>query len=617
MRVQPRPRFRAGASVLFADFKNAVDASRELAQSGLNPANCRLLGHDEALMSGSGDGSQAILVLGFESADHELGPGWPGRWKSAPAIAGRPVVSGARESDPAAAWRASFLRGGHLRDGLVRLGLISETFETAVTWDRFWEFHEGVLAATRQAVRQACGGGVVSCRFAYVYPDGPSPYYSVFAPGRPGQELERWDRIKLAAAEAIAALGGTITHHHAVGRDRRRWYLREVRAKNGALRGAKAELDPAGIMNPGVLLKQSRRYAMRRGPFGIEPGRFPVPGRVHVPGQHRGRKWQAAVRLPGTGRTVVAARQRAAVGGPGQGRTGRDAAVQLARHARGPFRRARGGRNPRRGQQPPVQRRGRVHPAAQRGEEPAARHGARSGRRAARPGRGNRDPLRRHRRPRGPVRGVPGPRLAASVAGELAGARGGDHLDQLHLRDHGAAQGGAVHLPRRVPERAERGDRGRPGHRLGLPVDAADVPLQRLVLPVGGHRGRGAPRDDARGGPRPHLGADRPRGGHALQRGPDRPADGRQPSPGAPPGAAGDGDGGRRPALPDAAGPDVRAQLPRRARVRPDRDLRPDHRVPRAGSGGASSPRNSARGRWRARGRPTRRPIWSVSSTSR
>ena len=74
MRVQPRPRFRAGASVLFADFADAVQASLELAQSGLHPANCRLLGHDEALMSGSGDGSQAILVLGFESADHELGP---------------------------------------------------------------------------------------------------------------------------------------------------------------------------------------------------------------------------------------------------------------------------------------------------------------------------------------------------------------------------------------------------------------------------------------------------------------------------------------------------------------------------------------------------------------
>jgi alkyldihydroxyacetonephosphate synthase len=253
MRVQPRPRLRAGASVRFAGFGDAVDCAREIAQSGLHPANCRLLGHEEALLSGSGDGSHAILVLGFESADHDLGP-WLAR--ALEICAGhRGQVREEGKSDPAAVWRSAFLRGPHLRDAVVRLGLVAETFETAVTWDRFGQFHEGVLAAVRQAMDRACGGGVVTCRFTYVYPDGPAPYYSVYAPGRPGAELEQWDEIKLAASEAILALGGTITHHHAVGRDHRRWYLREVPPLfTDALRGAKAELDPAGIMNPGVLM---------------------------------------------------------------------------------------------------------------------------------------------------------------------------------------------------------------------------------------------------------------------------------------------------------------------------------------------------------------------------
>jgi alkyldihydroxyacetonephosphate synthase len=89
-----------------------------------------------------------------------------------------------------------------------------------------------------------------------VYPDGPAPYYSVYAPGPSGRELEQWDDIKLAASEAILALGGTITHHRAVGRDHRQWYLREVpQLFTAALRGAKAELDPAGIMSPVVLLR--------------------------------------------------------------------------------------------------------------------------------------------------------------------------------------------------------------------------------------------------------------------------------------------------------------------------------------------------------------------------
>ena len=253
MRVQPRPRFRAGASVYFADFADAVGAARELAQSGLNPSNCRLLDPEEALLSGSSDGSEAILVLGFESADHELGP-WLSR--ATDICRARKGKLRDEEHDAASIWRTAFLRGPHLRDAFARLGLVAETFETAITWDRFWEFHEGVLRAATDAMREACGGGAISCRFAYVYPDGPAPYYSVYAPGRPGEEVEQWDAIKLAAAEAILALGGTITHHHAVGRDHRQWYLREVpELFIGALRAAKSELDPGGIMNPGVLMR--------------------------------------------------------------------------------------------------------------------------------------------------------------------------------------------------------------------------------------------------------------------------------------------------------------------------------------------------------------------------
>jgi alkyldihydroxyacetonephosphate synthase len=256
MRVQPRPVHRAGASVYFADFGAAVEAARELAQSGLHPSNCRLLDHDEALLSGSGDGSRSILVVGFESADHELGP-WLARALEITAAHGGERHAGDGD-DPASVWRAAFLRGPHLRDAFAQLGLIHETFETAVTWDRFPAFHAGVLDAARRAMDDACGGGAMSCRFAYVYPDGPAPYYSVYAPGREGDEVAQWDVIKAAASEAILANGGTITHHHSVGRDHAPWYRREVpELYTAALGAAKAELDPAGIMNPGVLLEPS------------------------------------------------------------------------------------------------------------------------------------------------------------------------------------------------------------------------------------------------------------------------------------------------------------------------------------------------------------------------
>jgi alkyldihydroxyacetonephosphate synthase len=137
---------------------------------------------------------------------------------------------------------------------MVALGVISDTFETAITWDRFPEFHARVMATARDVVTRVCGQGDVTVRFTHSYPDGPAPYYSVAAPGRRGAELEQWDEIKRAVSDEIIRLGGTITHHHAVGRDHREWYDRQrPEGFARALRAAKRALDPQAILNPGVL----------------------------------------------------------------------------------------------------------------------------------------------------------------------------------------------------------------------------------------------------------------------------------------------------------------------------------------------------------------------------
>jgi alkyldihydroxyacetonephosphate synthase len=99
----------------------------------------------------------------------------------------------------------------------------------------------------------------VSCRFTHVYPDGPAPYFTVLAPARRGGELEQWDAIKAAVSDTLVAEGGTITHHHAVGRDHRPWYDRQrPDAFAAALAGAKRAVDPGGNLNPGVLLDPAR-----------------------------------------------------------------------------------------------------------------------------------------------------------------------------------------------------------------------------------------------------------------------------------------------------------------------------------------------------------------------
>lgn len=115
--------------------------------------------------------------------------------------------------------------------------------------------HQGGAGALAAALEAECGGGIVSCRFTHVYPDGPAPYYTFVGAARVGDERRQWEVLKAAASEALSASGGTITHHHAVGRLHRPWYDRERPALFAdALAGVKRSLDPAGIMNPGVLV---------------------------------------------------------------------------------------------------------------------------------------------------------------------------------------------------------------------------------------------------------------------------------------------------------------------------------------------------------------------------
>jgi alkyldihydroxyacetonephosphate synthase len=276
VRVRPRPKFKTSCGVEFDDFLAAARAVREISQSGLNPANCRLLDALEAGTTGAGSGEKSLLVLGFESPhlpvdepmrlaldiaqSHGGIPNPPPTGLKRPPFGRfRPV---GRDSGAVESWRGAFLLAPYLRDTFVACGVLSETFETAITWDRFEEFHAETMAAVRAKVAEVCdaptdgpGSPRVSCRFTHVYPDGPAPYFTVLAPAVRGGEVEQWDEIKAAAGEAVIEGGGTITHHHAVGRDHRPWYDRQRPAPfAAALRAAKAELDPAGMLNPGVLI---------------------------------------------------------------------------------------------------------------------------------------------------------------------------------------------------------------------------------------------------------------------------------------------------------------------------------------------------------------------------
>jgi alkyldihydroxyacetonephosphate synthase len=259
MRLQDRPRFRAGGAIRFADFFTAARAVRAIAQAGLYPANCRILDPQEAYNTGAADGSVAILVLAFESGDHPV-EAWMSRALECCAdhcgTAEQPGAADGHREGAAGVWRNAFIRMPFAREHLVRRAIIADTFETAITWERFEAFHDTVKAATETAIREVTGRpGQVTCRFTHVYPDGPAPYFSFHALGQHGNLLAQWQAIKSAASEALIGAGGTITHHHAVGRDHRPWYDREAPGLfTVALRAAKHALDPQGLLNPGVLL---------------------------------------------------------------------------------------------------------------------------------------------------------------------------------------------------------------------------------------------------------------------------------------------------------------------------------------------------------------------------
>lgn len=264
MRLQNRPTLRASASVSFPRFEAAARCVQGLSQSGLYPTNCRLLDGGEVLTSGAGSGEDSLLVVGFESADHDPAPSMSRALEICRDHGGQ-VPNGAgltqgekdrRGDDAVGAWSRYFMQAPYLREGLyLSTGLITETFETATTWDRFESLHHDVMAAVGEASRRICGGGTITCRFTHVYPDGPAPYYTVFAPGRKGAQLEQWEEIKEAASDAIVRSGGTITHHHAIGRDHRPGYDRQRPGLFArALKAAKREVDPRSILNPGVLI---------------------------------------------------------------------------------------------------------------------------------------------------------------------------------------------------------------------------------------------------------------------------------------------------------------------------------------------------------------------------
>ncbi|MCY3623116.1 MAG: FAD-binding oxidoreductase [Gammaproteobacteria bacterium] len=263
LRLQKRPVYRATAGVRFPTWHDGCEAVREIAQAKLWPANLRILDPAEAELSAGLSDGHALLIIGFESGDIPQDPNIRAAVRIARSHGGVIedddilVDDGTGQATgrggAVGAWRNAFIG---VNAGLTAgLGLLADTFETAVTWDRWPDFDAEVRERVGVALRGALRGARLSCRFTHVYPDGPAPYYSFSGVVPRGAEMERWQIVKKAATEAVVAAGGTVTHHHAVGRMHRGGWEAQRPALFGELwRAAKRSVDPNGILNPGVLI---------------------------------------------------------------------------------------------------------------------------------------------------------------------------------------------------------------------------------------------------------------------------------------------------------------------------------------------------------------------------
>jgi alkyldihydroxyacetonephosphate synthase len=278
LRVRRAPAERRYEGVMFETFTAGARALRAMAQEHALPEVARLSDAAETRMSmalaggggmkerlgrayltarGRGDrskiGQQAgrcIAILGFEGEKDEV-KSRRGRAMGLARRDGGVALGGS----PGRAWLAGRFQAPYLRDELLSHGVMVETLETATRWSNVERLHDAVAGAIERALAGEGTPGIVMCHVSHLYETGASLYYTLIARQRPGREIEQWRAIKRAASEAIVVGGGTITHHHAVGRDHAPWLIREVGEQGVAALGAlKAELDPAGIMNPGKLL---------------------------------------------------------------------------------------------------------------------------------------------------------------------------------------------------------------------------------------------------------------------------------------------------------------------------------------------------------------------------
>lgn len=255
VRIRPLPGATTYGAWTFPDFAAGAAALREATQRGIRPTVLRLSDETETRVNAAMGGHLTRLrgclaIATFEGADVTEAEA------TRTALDAMFTAHGAkpRGEDPARSWERGRFASPALRDALMDAGVLAETLETATTWSHLAALKTAVTDALTTSLTGAGTKPIVLCHISHVYPAGASLYFTVVA-ALTDDPVNQWTRAKDAASHAIGDTHGTITHHHAVGRDHRPYLEAEIGALGvEILRAVKAAVDPRGIMNPGALV---------------------------------------------------------------------------------------------------------------------------------------------------------------------------------------------------------------------------------------------------------------------------------------------------------------------------------------------------------------------------
>jgi len=246
LRVHPVPESSAERAFSFADFRSGLETVREIVRLGWRPAVVRLYDPIEAGRNFTGVAPEGRALLLFLTE----GP-------AALVEAERAAVfehcrrRGAEDHgwEAVTRWLEHRNRVPSFESFLER-GVVVDTIEVATEWSRIHDLYEGVLGA----LRAIDGVLVASAHSSHSYTQGTNLYFTFAARPEAMADAEAlYFRCWRGAMEATLAAGGTISHHHGIGRLRAGWMRRELGSAYDLLIALKRALDPHGIMNPGAL----------------------------------------------------------------------------------------------------------------------------------------------------------------------------------------------------------------------------------------------------------------------------------------------------------------------------------------------------------------------------